>query len=348
MDRRRKRSDRGNAGGVEQPAPVPIRRDLADQHVSLRLCRWAVRGGSGSRLASIHSCGAQDGASAAGRQRACGFSRQGKGGRNEALRSQVAARARPHGGPRGATAQSRVAALVRALLRFALSVSQVRSGARPGVRLRGHGARRGDLSTRGCGAFSVHAQRNGHPRARAAPVPRDLAPVVRRFCHHALVRRPVAEGGLRQFHGGQGGRSASPGAFGLERLPRAQDRRLPYRRHAGDDADLSATLQSFSGEIRIRQHRLRKGAGGVAPSRVLRRRARVPPSGAAVPKGTRLRGRRLERPRHCTRTRLRSQAQALGRSLGQAARHARGAHRLGHRSRRPAEEHRPGAAQRAQ
>src|SRR5438094_1804566 len=301
MDRRGKRSDRGNGGPAERPAPVPIRRDPPDQHLSLRLCGGAVRGGSGSRPASILSRRTQDGAAAADCQRASGFSRRGKNSRDQAVRSQVAACARPYGSPRGAAAQSRVAALVRALLRLALSVSQVRPGARPGVRLRRHGACRGDLSARGSSAVSVHAQRNGHPRARAAPVPRDLTPVVRRFCDHALVRRLVAEGRVRQFHGCQGGRGAAPGAFGLERLTRAQDRRLPDRHHAGDDADLPAALQSFRGEIRLRQHRLRESAGGIAPGRVLRRRAGLPPGGAAVPERTRLCGRRLERPRRGAR-----------------------------------------------
>ena len=84
------------------------------------------------------------------------------------------------------------------------------------------------------GAVPVRAERRRPAAPRAAPFPRDLAPVVRRPRDHALVRRPVAQGGLRQLHGGEGGRgprcrSTRPGT----RFTRSRRRPTAPTRRAG-------------------------------------------------------------------------------------------------------------------
>jgi aminopeptidase N len=67
-----------------------------------------------------------------------------------------------------------------------------------------------------------------------------LPPVVRRPGDDALVRRPVAEGGLCAVHGVQGADGAGAGAESVEAfLRRDQATGVRHRRDAGHDADLS-------------------------------------------------------------------------------------------------------------
>ena len=76
--------------------------------------------------------------------------------------------------------------------------------------------------------FPVRAGRRRSSPPHAAPLPRDLAPVVRRPRHDALVRRPVAQGGFRQPDGGEGDRRDHAGVRRVERVPPAQGRGVPH------------------------------------------------------------------------------------------------------------------------
>ena len=147
--------------------------------------------------------------------------------------------------------------------------------------------------------------------------------MVRRPRHDAVVRRPVAEGGLRQLHGGQGGRGDRAGVQRLERVPPAQGGGLPHRRDAGHDADLAARCANLSAA--------KSAYGSIVYSKapaVLRQAEfylgarRLPPRGAGVRAVARVRRRRLERPRPRARGRIRPQAGRVGGRVGEAPRHA--------------------------
>ena len=224
------------------------------------------------------------------------------------------------------------------LVRFPVPVSEARSRARAGVPLWRDGARRRDVPARGVGAVPVRAGRRATGAApRAAPLPRDLAPVVRRSGHDAVVRRPVAQGRLRELPGGEGdrgdhGRTSTRGT----RFTSSEGvRGVPHRCDAGYDSDLAAPGESLRGEVRLRQHRLQQSARGAPPGGVLPGRRCVPARRTGLRARPRLRRRRLGRPRARARGCLRAQARRLGEGLGDAARNAGRARRLAARAERP-------------
>ena len=199
------------------------------------------------------------------------------------VRAPLAARARAAARAGGAAPEPRGAALLREGVRAALPLRQVRPGADPRARLRRHGARRRHFPERIRSAVSLRAEQPGPAAPCAAPLPRGLAPVVRQPGHHALVRRPLAEGRLRQLHGGEGRRGHRARAAALERVPCVEDGRLPHRRDAGHHAAQAAARQPVGGEVGLRRDRLLEGPGSAAPGRVLSRRRRVPPRRARLP-----------------------------------------------------------------
>ena len=100
----------------------------------------------------------------------------------------------------------------------AVPIREVRLPPCTGFPVRRHGAsRRGDVQ-RG----SLHLPGAPDPAPEAGPVqchpPRDRPPVVRRPGHHALVRRPLAQGRLRDLHGREGAERAGAHERGLEDL----------------------------------------------------------------------------------------------------------------------------------
>ena len=104
-----------------------------------------------------------------------------------------------------ARAQPPRARLDGALVRPAVSVREVRLRARAGVPVRRHGASRAPSSTTRIGF--IFRERPTLPRrlGRVLDDPaRGRPPVVRRPRHDALVRRSLAQGGVRHLHGRQG------------------------------------------------------------------------------------------------------------------------------------------------
>ncbi len=146
------------------------------------------------------------------------------------------------------------------LLLPAVSLPQVRSRPHSRLPVRRHGARRRDLSQRRRRPLSLDADRERllppqHPRPS-----RDLPPMVRRPRHHALVRRPLAQGRLRAVHGLQ-----SPGAIRARLEPmeallrRHQAAGLRDRRDPGHHPHLPESRQPEGRQIGLRSDRLPEG-----------------------------------------------------------------------------------------
>ena len=231
-----------------------LRRDQADQHVPDRVRGRAL---GGPRAWTVH------------------------GRTHHRLRAPVA---RGGGRPRhAARAQQPRARLDGAVLRAALPVREVRLRAGAGVSVRRDGAPGRGLLQRGPLHLPRAADAAAPPRPLLDHPPRGGAPVVRRPGHDALVRRPLAQGGLRHVHGREGaGRPRAASGRVEDLLPRQQAgrvRRGPDGRH---DAALAGARQSRSGQEQLRRDRLQQGAVGAQAAQVPRRRLRVPGGSPAV------------------------------------------------------------------
>ena len=138
-----------------------------------------------------------------------------------------------------------------------------------------------------------HAGRGARDRERGRA--RDRPHVVRRPRDHAVVERPLAQGGVRDLHGAglhrrHEARLARVGRVRARPHRSARDRRA--REHAADRVP-GALAARRRGHVR-RPH-LREGRGGPADARAVPRRGRVPCRRARVPVEARVREHREHR-----------------------------------------------------
>ena len=175
------------------------------------------------------------------------------------------------------------AAVARGLHRDSLSVRQVRHRRDPVVHVRRHGTRRRDLLQRVRPAARRVGDAEPDARSRQRDRARDVAHVVRRPRHHALVQRRVDERGVRQLHGGQDREPVVPRREPRAALPAGALpvglRHRPHRRHQRHPP---GARQPRSGRADVRPDHLRQGADRDAaarddhgPRRVSRRPARL-------------------------------------------------------------------------
>ena len=123
--------------------------------------------------------------------------------------------------------------------------AQVRLRPDPVLPVRRHGASGLDLLQRLVAVPRSVGDDQPEARTRQPDRPRDGAHVVRRSRHHAVVRRRVDEGGVRELHGGEDRQSVVPrdqsrAALPLLALPRRL-RRRPNRRAPTRSASGSTT-----------------------------------------------------------------------------------------------------------
>ena len=135
-----------------------------------------------------------------------------------AVRAPVEIRPRARGGTRGPAGHSSGSPALGRILRSRIFLPQVRPGADPGLRVRRHGARRRDVPARGVRSVPFGSYSRRQDPARRASAARDRPPVVRGPGDHAVVRRPLAKGGLRAVHGVRDARHALSARRDLEAL----------------------------------------------------------------------------------------------------------------------------------
>ena len=122
--------------------------------------------------------------------------------------------------------------------------AQVRLRPDPVLPVRRHGASGLDLLQRLVAVARSLGDDQPEARTRQPDRPRDRAHVVRRSRHHAVVRRRVDEGGVRELHGGEDRQSDVPGDQSRAALPLlALPRRLRRRPNRGHQRDPPAARQ---------------------------------------------------------------------------------------------------------